>query len=323
MSRKVYVTRQIPQLGIDLLVENGFEVEVFEEDKPIPNQMLLEKVKNVDALLPFLTDAVTKEVIENAANLKIIANYAAGFNNIDFEAADKQKIAVTNTPGVLTDATADLTWALIMAVSKRIVESDIYTREGKFTGWGPMLFLGGEITGKTLGIIGAGRIGTAVAKRSLGFDMEVLYTSNRNNEYIDRELSGRKVDIDELLKQSDYISIHVPLTEKTVHLIDEKKLRQMKNSAFLINTARGPIVDEKALIAALKNNQIAGAGLDVYEYEPKLVDGLTELDNAILLPHIGSATLEARTKMAVMAATNIIEFFKGNQPPNILNVKVL
>ncbi len=323
MSKKIYVTRQIPQPGIDLLIENGFEVDVLEGDNPIPNEMLLEKVKNVDALLPLLTDSISKEVIENAPNLKIIANYAAGFNNISMESANFNKIAVTNTPGVLTDATADLTWALIMAVSKRIVESDNYTRKGDFTGWGPMLFLGGEITGKTLGIIGAGRIGTAVAQRAEGFEMRVLYNTKNRNDIIENKLNGKKVEIEELISESDFISLHVPLTDDTHHLIDTYELSKMKNTAYIINTSRGPVINESALIVALKNNQIAGAGLDVYENEPELKKELIQLKNTVLLPHIGSATLEARTKMAVMAATNIIEYFKGNQPPNILNPEVL
>ena len=323
MPKKVYVTRQIPQPGIDLLLENGFEVEVFKEDKPIPKEVLLEKVKNVDAIIPLLTDPITKEIIGLADSLKIIANYAAGFNNIDIEAANARKIAVTNTPGVLTDATADLTWALIMAISKHIVESDIYTRDGKFTGWGPMLFLGGEIAGKTLGIIGAGRIGTAVAQRASGFDMKILYSDENTNDTFENKLGGIKVELDQLLTNADFVSLHVPLTNKTYHLIDKNELNKMKKTAYIINTSRGPVINESALVEALKNNQIAGAGLDVYENEPELEEELIQLKNTVLLPHIGSATLEARTKMAVMAATNIIEYFKGKQPPNLLNVDVM
>ncbi len=319
----VYITRKIPQAGIDLLQKNHFNVEIFEEDRQVPKQELINKIKTADALLPLLTDEITSEIIRAGKNLKIIANYAVGYNNIDIDEAKRRKIVVTNTPGVLTECTADLTWSLIMAVSKRIVEADKFTRDRKFHGWAPMLMLGSEISGKTLGIIGSGRIGTAVAKRSSGFDMGIIYTSNRTNEYIDKELGGRKVEIDELLERSDYISIHVPFNEKTFHLIDEKKIQKMKNSVFIINTARGPIIDEKALVTALRNKQIAGAGLDVYEDEPKLPDGLIELDNVILLPHIGSATLETRTKMATMAATNIISYFKGQKPPNIINPEVL
>jgi glyoxylate reductase len=323
MSKKVYITRKIPQPGIDLLINNGFFVEVYGEDKPIPSEVLLHSVKNVDALIPLLTDSVSKEVIENGTNLKIIANYAAGFNNIDIEAANAKKIVVTNTPGVLTDATADLTWALIITISKRIVEGDVFTREGKFNGWGPMLFIGGEITGKTIGIIGAGRIGTAVAQRASGFKMKILYTGRSKNEVIENELNGSKVELIDLLKNSDFISLHVPLTDETYHLIDEKEFRKMKNTAYIINTSRGSVINESALVNALRNNQIAGAGLDVYENEPELKKELIDIKNTVLLPHIGSATLEARTKMAIMAAANIIEYFKGKQPPNILNPEVL
>ena len=323
MSKKVFVTRQIPQPGIDLLLENGFELEIYDEDKPIPQEILLEKVNNVDALLPLLTDSVSKFVINEGKDLKIIANYAVGFNNIDLKAATDAKIAVTNTPGVLTDATAELTWALIMSVSKRIVESDYFTREGKFNGWGPMLMLGCELSGKTLGIIGAGRIGTAVAQKASGFNMNLLYFSNSGNEIIENKYGGKKVLLNELIEKSDFISLHVPLNDETFHLIDSREFKQMKNTAFVINTSRGQVINESALIDALKENQIAGAGLDVYENEPEIQRELLELNNVILLPHIGSATYEARTKMAIMAATNIIEYFRGNQPPNILNPEIL
>jgi len=323
MTHKVFITRQIPQPGIDLLLENGFEVEVFSEEKPIPNKVLLEKIKNLDALLPLLTDPVSKEVIENSDKLKIIANYAAGFNNIDLEAATVRKIVVTNTPGVLTEATADLTWALIMAVSKRIVEGDAYTRAGKFNGWGPLLFLGSEVNGKTLGIVGAGRIGSAVAQRAFGFKMNILYTDKKINDKIENKLNGKNVKLDELLKNSDFISLHVPLTEKTFHLIDKEEFQKMKNTAFIINTSRGPVVNESALVKALQLNQIAGAGLDVYENEPEFKEELNQLKNTVLLPHIGSATLETRTKMAIIAAKNIISYFKGIRPLNIINPEVL
>jgi len=323
MSKKVYITRQIPQPGIDLLMENGFDVEIYDENKPIPDEILMEKIKDVDVLLPLLTDSISKDIIKKGNNLKIIANYAVGFNNIDMNAATVAKIAVTNTPGVLTDATAELTWALIMSVSKRIIESDKYTREGRFIGWGPMLMLGNELSGKTLGIVGAGRIGTAVAKRAAGFDMNILYFSNSRNEDIENNIGGKKVVLAELIENSDFISLHIPLTHKTFHLINENELNKMKNTAYIINTSRGQVINESAIVDALKNNQIAGAGLDVYENEPEIHEELLGLNNVVLLPHIGSATLETRTKMAIMAATNIIEFFKGNQPPNILNPEIL
>lgn len=323
MTKKVFITRKIPRPGIDLLIDNDFDVEVFSENNPIPQEVIMKKIKQFDVLLPLLTDSISKEVIEKGENLKIIANYAAGFNNIDIAAATAKNIAVTNTPGVLTDATADLTWALIMAISKRIVESDIFTREGNFTGWEPMLFLGAEISGKTLGIIGAGKIGTAVAKRGAGFNMNILYTSRNKNKTIESELNGLKVKLNELLLNSDYISLHVPLMDKTFHLIDKQEFLQMKKSAYIINTSRGPVMNESALVEALRNNQIAGAGLDVYENEPEIHADLMKLKNVVLLPHIGSATLETRAKMAIMSATNIITYFQGVKPPNILNPEVL
>lgn len=323
MPKKVYITRQIPQPGIDLLKENGFDIEIYNEDKPIPEKILIEKIKNIDALLPLLTDSISQEIINTGKNLGIIANYAVGFNNIDLNAATAANVVVTNTPGVLTDATAELTWALIMSVSKRIVESDSFTRKGRFNGWGPMLMLGSELNGKTLGIVGAGRIGTAIAHRAAGFNMSILYSSNSKNEFIENQLKGKRVTLDEILSNSDFLSLHVPLTDNTFHMISENELNKMKNTAYIINTSRGPVINESALVDALKNNQIAGAGLDGYENEPEIHKGLFEFKNVILLPHIGSATLETRTKMAVMAATNIIEFFNGNKPPNILNPEVL
>jgi len=323
MTKKVYITRQIPRPGIDLLIENGFDVEIYGDDKPIPEEILIDNVKNADALLSLLTDSISQDVIDSGKNLKIIANYAVGFNNIDLNAATIAKIAVTNTPGVLTDATAELTWALIMSISKRIVESDIFTREGKFNGWGPMLMLGSELSGKTFGIIGAGRIGTAVVKRAFGFNMNIQYFSNSKNTVIENKFGGKKVSFDDLIRNSDFISLHVPLTHKTFHLIDRNELNQMKNTAYIINTSRGQIINESALVDALKYNQISGAGLDVYEDEPEIHEELFRLKNVVLLPHIGSATLETRTKMSVIAATNIVEFFKGNQPPNILNPEIL
>lgn len=319
MPKNVFITRKIPQGGIDLLIRKGFNVEVFKEDRSILKEELLSKIKTTDALLPLLTDEISAEIIQAGEKLKIIANHAVGFNNIDLEEATRRKIVVTNTPGILTEATADLTMALMLSISKRIVEGDFMTRSGKFHGWDPLLLLGSEISGKTIGIIGAGRIGAAVAKRASGFGMKILYSDNVNSKYIDSDLKGKKVLLTELLENSDYVSIHVPLTDSTFHLIDRVQLLQMKNSAFLINTSRGAVVNEAALVEALSNKWIAGAGLDVYEFEPKLTDGLAELKNTVLLPHIGSATLETRTKMAIMAAKNIITFFEGKKPPNIIN----
>jgi lactate dehydrogenase-like 2-hydroxyacid dehydrogenase len=230
---------------------------------------------------------------------------------------------ITNTPGVLTDATADMAWALLFAVARRIAESDRYTRAGAFEGWGPMLFLGGDITGQTLGILGAGRIGTAMALRSVGFNMNVLYTDSVQNETLENTLGARRVHLDTLLTTSDFVSVHVPLTAETTHLVGARELALMKPTAYLINTSRGPVVDEEALVEALKARSIAGAGLDVYEHEPRVAPGLVELDSAVLAPHIASATIHTRTRMATMAAGNLIAGLEGKRPPNLVNAEVL
>lgn len=324
MKPSVYITRLIPGPGIGLL-EEGFEVEVFGEDRNLTREEFLAAVPGRGALLTMLNNTVDAEVMDAAGpGLKIIANYAVGYNNIDVNAATARGIAVTNTPGVLTETTADLAWALLMSGARRVVEGDRYTREGKFVGWEPMLFLGGDIHHKTLGIVGMGRIGQAMARRALGFEMPVLYTSRRPLEpEIERALNARWVPLDTLLAEADFISLHVPLTPGTRHLISADALSRMKPTAYLINTARGPIVDEKALVEALRERRIAGAGLDVYEDEPSLAPGLAELDNVVILPHIGSGSIETRTKMAQMAAANIVAFFRGEPPPNLLNAEVL
>lgn len=278
----------------------------------------------MDGLLCLLTDTIDKEVMDANSNLKIISNCAVGYNNIDIEKATKRKIMVTNTPGVLTDTTADLTWALLMSIARRIVEADKFTRKGKFSGWVPMLFLGSDVHHATLGIIGLGRIGRVVAKRAKGFEMRVLYTDvKRASREIEDELRVEFVSLDELFSSSDFVTIHVPLLPETRHLIGEKELRMMKKSAYLINVARGPLVDEKALVRSLKNKWIAGAALDVYEDEPDLAPGYLKLDNVIIVPHIGSASITTRTKMAMMAATNLVAGLNGKVLPNLLNKQIL
>lgn len=247
---------------------------------------------------------------------------AVGYDNIDLPAATERGIPVSNTPGVLTDATADLAWALLFAVARRIVEADKFTRAGKFTAWGPMMFLGGDITGKTLGIVGAGRICTAVALRSRGFGMKVLYHDLVENARLKRELAARRVALEELLGESDFISLHVNMTSETRHLIGERELSLMKPTAYIINTSRGAVIDEEALVKALQSGRIAGAGLDVYEDEPRMKPGLLELDNVVLLPHIGSASIGTRTKMAVMAAENLLAMLKNERAPNCVNPEV-
>lgn len=321
---KVFVTRKILEEGLNMLRQH-FDVEVSEYDGVIPREVLLQKVKGVDAIVSMLDDKIDAELMDAAGpNLKIVANYAVGYNNIDVEEATKRGIMVTNTPGVLTETTADFAWALMMAIARRVVEADRYVREGKFTGWGPMLLLGTDVYGATLGIVGFGRIGQAMARRALGFNMKVLYyDSNRVPEQVEKELKATFVDLPTLLKESDFVSLHVPLTKETYHLIGEKELKMMKKSAYLINTARGPVVDEKALVRALKEGWIRGAALDVYENEPKVEPELLELDNVVLAPHIASASYETRSKMSIMVAENIIKALSGEVPPNLLNPEVL
>lgn len=321
---KVFVTRKILEEGLNMLRER-YDVEVSDYDGVIPREMLLEKVKGVDALLSLLTDKIDAEVMDAAGpNLKIIANYAVGYNNIDVEEATKRGIMVTNTPGVLTETTADFAWTLLMAVARRIVEADKFVREGKFRGWEPMLLLGTDVFGATLGIVGFGRIGQAMARRALGFNMRVLYYDNSKvDEQIEKELKATFVDLPTLLKESDFVTLHVPLTKQTHHLIGEKELKMMKKDAYLINTARGPVVDEKALVKALKEGWIKGAALDVFENEPEIEPELLKLDNVVLAPHIASASYATRSKMSVMVAENIIKALNGEVPPNLVNPEVL
>jgi D-3-phosphoglycerate dehydrogenase len=319
MKWKVFITREIPGAGIELLKNAGMQVEIYMHNRPVPESVLLEKIKDCDALLCLLTDAISAPLLAAAKRLKIIANYAVGYNNIDLPAATRHGIVVTNTPDVLTETTADLAFALILACARRIVEGDQLVRRGKFTGWSPMLMLGMDVFDRTIGIIGAGRIGTAVARRAQGFGMKILYSDSTSNRIIEKEYRAQKKELEDLLRNADFISLHIPLTDSTRHLIDEQRLRQMKATAFLINTSRGPVIDEQALVRALANKVIAGAGLDVYEREPFLAEGLADLSNVVLLPHLGSATFQTREKMAKLAAKNIIELALGHSAPNAVN----
>jgi lactate dehydrogenase-like 2-hydroxyacid dehydrogenase len=314
----VYLTGRLPQTAIDLLKESC-EVEMNLEDRLLTKGELMEKIKGRDAIITLLADKIDSEVIAAADKIKVIANYAVGYDNIDIKVATAKNIYVTNTPGVLTDTTADLAWALLFAVARRVAEADRYTRELKFKSWSPMLFLGQDISKKTLGIIGCGRIGQAFAKKAKGFEMKLLYHSNKPKADFEKETGAVYASKEELLRNSDFISLHVPLLPSTRYLIDEKELKLMKKTAILINTSRGPVVKEKALVKALKNNQIWGAGLDVYENEPALSPGLTDLDNVVILPHIGSASVETRTKMATMAVENILAVVKGEVPAYWVN----
>lgn len=314
---KIFITRQIPDAGIKMLRDKGYEVGVGPEDPPTREE-LLKRINGVDAILSILTEKIDAEAMDAAGpQLKIVANYAVGFDNIDINEAKKRGIRASNTPGVLTEAVSEHTIALLFAIAERIVEADQFVRDGKFKFWGPKLLLGIDIKEKTLGIIGLGRIGVEVAKRMHdGFDLKIIYFDVKRNEELEKQYNIEYKPLDDLLKESDFVSIHVPLLDNTRHLIDAAKLKLMKPSAVLINTSRGPVIDEAALVEALKNNVIAGAGLDVFEFEPKLTPGLVDLQNVILTPHIASATFETRNKMAEMAALNIIEVLEGRPPIN-------
>jgi glyoxylate reductase len=322
---KVYVTRQLFPEAIKIL-EKVAQVDIFEgEDDPVPRDLLLKKVRKIDGLLPMLTDNINAELMDRAKNLKIISNYAVGYNNIDVDAATERGIMVTNTPDVLTDTTADTAFMLLMAISRRLVEVDKYVRDGRWVkAWGPKMFIGSDVTGKTLGIIGLGRIGSALVPRARGFKMNVLYNDMIRSPAKEKSLGIEYREFDELLREADYISVHVPLTAETQHLISERELSLMKPTAYLINTSRGSVVDEKALYKALKNRVIAGAALDVHEKEPVATDDpLLGLDNIIMAPHIGSATIETRIAMAVRAANNVAAALRGERPRDLVNPQVL
>jgi glyoxylate reductase len=323
MKPKVFVSRMIPQEGLDLVLA-ACDAEVNTNDKHLSQAELIDKVNGKEGLLCLLTDDINDAVLGANPQLKVVANVAVGFNNIDVEAATRRKVMVTNTPGVLDNTTADFTWCLLMASARRLAESERYTRAGKYTGWGIMLLCGDDVFGKTLGICGLGRIGRGVAKRSKGFEMRILYTDAvRAPAEVERELGAQFVDKEALFREADFVTLHVPLLPETHHYVSGKELKLMKKTAHLINASRGPVVDEVALVQALRERWIAGAGLDVYEYEPQLAPGLTELDNVTLAPHIASASVETRMKMAVMAATNLVAALQGRRPPNIVNPEVL
>ncbi|MBI2099889.1 MAG: D-glycerate dehydrogenase [Candidatus Vogelbacteria bacterium] len=320
---KIFVTRRIPEAGIELLKSKGFEVDVGNKDGVLTREELLAALKSgsYDAVLCLLTDKIDAEVFAAAPTVKIFANYAVGVDNIDVAEAKKRGVMITNTPDVLTTAVAEHAMALIIAAAKRIVEADRYIREGHYHGWAPLLLLGTELAGKTLGVVGLGRIGSEVAARAAhGFKMKVLYYDVARNENFEKESGATfSVNVDDVLRQADFISIHVPLLPTTKHLINKERLALMKKSAILVNTSRGPVVDEAALVEALKNGVIRGAGLDVFENEPKLAPGLADLPNVVLTPHIASATEEARSAMSRLAAENIIAVLTGQAPPNVVS----
>jgi glyoxylate reductase len=317
----VYVTRLIPVEGLSLLRETC-SVEINPEDRPLTREELLRNVKGRDGVITLLTDRIDGEVMDAAKGVKGFANYAVGFDNLDVKAATERRIPLSNTPGVLTLATAEMAWALLFAVSRRLVESEKVMRSGAWQGWGPMQFIGGDVTGKTLGIVGAGRIGTAMALMSRGFAMNVLYTDEVVNPVLEKELGARKVPFEELLRESDFVSVHVPLTPSTRHLFNADTFAVMKPTAYLVNTSRGPVIHEAELVEALRKNVIAGAALDVYEFEPKMVPGLAELTNVVITPHTASAPRSSRSGMSVKAATNLLAMLKGERPPDCLNPEI-
>ena len=323
-KERVFITRVIPDDGLKI-VDEFCHMEVSDYDGVLSRQVLLDKVKGIDGLLSLLTDTIDREVMEMAGpQLQVISNYAVGFNNIDVAEATKRGILVTNTPGVLTETTADLAWSLLMSSARRIVEGDKFLRAGKFRGWEPMLLLGTDVHGSTLGLIGFGRIGQSMARRAKGFNMKVIYYDRvRVSQRLEEEFNASYRQLYDLLQESDFVSIHAPLTEETFHLIGEKELKMMKKESYLINTARGPIVDEKALAKALRQKWIRGAALDVFENEPAVEPELLDLDNVVIVPHIGSASYQTRTKMAIMAAQNLVSALKGERPAYLVNPEVL
>ena len=328
---RVFVTRRIPEAGLDLLREGGAEVRIGEKEDGvgISREALLDGSAHCDVLLPLLTETVDRAVLEASSTLRGVANDAVGYDNVDVEAATALGIPVSNTPGVLTDTTADLTWALLLAVARRIVEADAYTRSGRWRTWGPRLLLGADVSPggsgrrKVLGIVGFGRIGQAVARRAAGFDMEILVHDPRHRDRVEAfGGDARWVTLDELLERSDFVTLHPPLTDETRHMIGAPELGAMKETAYLVNVSRGPVVDEAALVQALRTGVLAGAALDVYEGEPALAPGLAELDNVVLAPHVGSASVDTRGRMAEIAAENALHHLRGERAPDVVNPEV-
>jgi len=319
---KIYITRKIPDAGIDKLKEKGYEIDINPEDKVLSREELVSalKQKEYDAVLCLLTDKIDGDVFDAAPKAKIFANYAVGYGNIDIDSAKEKEIMVSNTPGVLTETVAEYTFTLLLSIAHRVVEADKFTRAGNYKGWAPKLMLGTDLSEKTLGIVGLGRIGSQVAHHAVkGFGMRVLYYDIKRNEDFEKEMGAEfRESVDDVMKEADFVSVHVPLLESTRHLINKERLEMMKPSAHLVNTSRGPVVDEQALVEVLKNKTIRGAALDVYENEPALAPGLAELDNVIITPHIASGTLETRSKMSEMAADNIIAALENETPPNLV-----
>ena len=316
---QVYITRELPKIAFELLKTNNIKFEYYKKDQVIPRNLLLRKVKNCEALVSLLTEKIDKEVIDKMQNCRVIANYAVGYNNIDIDYAKKKGIIVTNTPNVLTESTADLTMTLVLACARRINEASNLIKQRKFKGWKPKLLLGMELKDKYFGILGAGRIGTAVAVRANSFGTKIFYVDNSRNKILEQKTGAKKVSVNFLLKNSDVVSIHLPLGKKTYHYMNRERLNLLKKGSILVNTSRGEIVDETELIKILKKNKLLAVGLDVFENEPNLNAELLKFPNVMILPHVGSATNEARSSMAELAVNNVISILKGKKPLTPVN----
>lgn len=322
-QKRIYITHKIPKLAINILKEKGYDVVVSKDTGIVSQKKIIDvlkkeekKGKGFHGLLTLLTDKIDKKVIDAGKSLEVVSNYAIGYDNIDVKALNEKGVIVTNAPGNYTDTIAEHTVAMILALATRIVEADRYVRKGSYKGWDPMLFTGNDLKGKTIGLVGAGRIGEKVTYHLVkGFDVKIVYFDTRSNEHIEKDCGAKRVNtVDELIAQADIVSLHVPLLPSTKHMVNTGFLKKMKKTAYLINTSRGPVVDEKALVSALKKGTIAGAALDVFEFEPKLSSGLTKLNNVVLTPHIASASEHARNEMSRISAQNIIDVFEGRKP---------
>jgi glyoxylate reductase len=309
MSWNVFITRRIPPEGLEVLRKGAAKIDLHDDEAPLPRADLLSRVGDCDGLMVTGNDRCDAGLFGVVRNLKIVSCIAVGYDNVDVAEATRRRIAVTNTPDVLTDACADLTWALILAVARRVIEGDRLTRSGEWRGWAPTQMRGVDVAGKTIGIIGAGRIGTAVAKRATGFSMRVLTVTHHST----------REEFEAILRQSDFVTVHVPLSPETRHMFGDAEFRMMKPTAYFINMARGPVHDETALMRALREGWIAGTGLDVYEHEPKISPELAQLPNTVLLPHLGSATIETRRRMAILAAENLLAVLNDQPCPNVVN----
>ena len=319
----VLISRQLPEAAVQL-ARSRAEVDAYAKDAPMPRAELLERLTGKQGLICVISEVIDEALLAARPGLRVVSNVAVGYNNVDVAACTRRGVVVTNTPDVLTDTTADFAWTLLMATARRLVEADRYTREGRFRQWEYMLLLGGDVHGKTLGVVGFGRIGRAMARRALGFGMRVLYQDAVPADAdTERTLNATRVDLATLLRESDFVTLHTPLIAETRHLINADSLRTMKKTAYLINAARGPVVDEAALVLALTEGRIAGAGLDVFEEEPTVHPGLIGLPNVVLAPHIASASHETRLKMATLAVENCLAVLEGKTPPTPVNPEVL